>query len=116
MQFTVLVIIALQNALICTVFAFGLFAGGVASAANATNVQDDYDNRACDEIRNSYSDDHRAVEICENVEQLIYSQFFCAVSMAKLSKYIKSPYFSSSLYYGSQLFRILYSKRHWQIW
>ena len=86
MQFTVLVIIALHNAVICVLFAFGLFAGGVASSANAVNVQDYYDNRACDDIRNSYSDDHRAVEICENLEQLIDSQSFCAVSMAKLSK------------------------------
>lgn len=62
----------LQNAVFSVLFALGLFSGGAASAANAGNVQSDYDDINCA--------DNSDAEICKNLAQLRDAQSAAAVS------------------------------------
>ena len=69
----------------CVLFAIGFIAGGAASAANAANVQSDYDDSPCEDIQdNNYyiynPSDHSLVEICDDIEKLIRAQSNAAVS------------------------------------
>ena len=64
----------------CVLFAIGFIAGGAASAANAANVQSDYDDSPCEDIQDDLPSDHPLVEICDDVEKLIRAQSNAAVS------------------------------------
>ena len=64
----------------CVLFAIGFIAGGAASAANAANVQSDYDDSLCEDIQDDLPSDHPLVEICDDVEKLIRAQSNAAVS------------------------------------
>ena len=69
----------------CILFALGLIAGGVSSAANAADVQTDYyDNEnaisTCEDIPDDAPDDDPLVEQCDYLAQLRNSQSAGAVS------------------------------------
>ena len=67
----------------CTIFsillAFAFLAGGIPSAVNAADVQEDYlDRFRCDDIQDNFP---YAREQCDYIEQLRNSQAAAAVSL-----------------------------------
>ena len=77
-----MIVCILQNAVFCILLALGLLAGGIASAANAADVQDDYyEPLRCDELSDDLPDDHPVVEICDDFERLRNSQAAGGVSV-----------------------------------
>ena len=73
-------ITVLQNGVFCILFALGLLAGGIGSAANAANVASDYDDAQCAELRDRFPDNSLFAETCDNFERLRNSQAAGAVS------------------------------------